>query len=240
VLVALRLRGAATRHWRIDVWDTGIGIAEDEQAHVFEEFYQVGNPERDRANGLGLGLAIVRRLADLMDLSLTLDSVPERGSRFALEIPATTRPIPQRGESRRPGSLAGVVVAVLEDDREVRQGMQALLSHWGCVACDGADAREIGERLREIGVQAPDAVVADYRLRNDRSGLAEVAALWHAWGVEVPALLVTGDSAPEAIAALHASRHDWLSKPVSAARLRSWLQAVAVARRTTQTLSEAT
>ena len=240
VLVGLRLRGGATRQWRIDVWDTGIGIAEGEQARVFEEFYQVGNPERDRANGLGLGLAIVRRLADLMDLSLTLDSVPGRGSRFALEIPATTRPIPQRGESRRPGSLAGVVVAVLEDDREVRQGMQTLLAHWGCVACDGADAHEIGARLREIGVQAPDAVVADYRLRDDRSGLVEVAALQHAWGVEVPALLVTGDSAPEAIAALHASRHDWLSKPVSAARLRSWLQAVAVARENTQALSEAT
>jgi signal transduction histidine kinase len=229
VLIGLRLRGeGAKRHWRIDVIDTGIGIAPAEQGRVFEEFYQVGNPERDRTNGLGLGLAIVRRLVDLMNLSLTLTSVPERGSRFALDVPATTTPVLQRAEPRRPGSLAGIVVAVLEDDREVRHSMQTLLGHWGCVTCDGADAHEVAERVRDIGLRAPHAIVADYRLHPQRTGIDEVAALHRLWGSVVPALLVTGDSAPHAIAALHASGHDWLSKPVPAARLRSWLQAVAL------------
>jgi len=228
VLIGLRLRGSATRHWRIDVFDTGIGIAPSEQHRVFEEFYQVGNPERDRAAGLGLGLAIVRRLCDLMKLSLHLSSSPGRGSHFALDVPATTTPVLAPSESRRPGSLAGVVVAVLEDDREVRHSMQTLLAHWGCVTCDGADADEIVARMRDIGLRVPNAIVADYRLRHERTGIDEVASLLEVWGRDVPALLVTGDSAPYAIAALHASGHDWLSKPVPAARLRSWLQAVAV------------
>jgi len=83
-------------------------------------------------------------------------------------------------------------------------------------------------KLAHIGVRVPNAIVADYRLRHERTGIDEVASLLRAWGRDVPALLVTGDSAPYAIAALHASGHDWLSKPVPAARLRSWLQAVAV------------
>ena len=234
VLIALRLRDGPPKHWRIDIFDTGIGIVPSEQERVFEEFYQVDNPERDRANGLGLGLAIVRRLADLMNLKLTLASTPQRGSRFSLDIPATTAPWQERAEPRRPGSLAGVVVAVLEDDREVRHSMQTLLAHWGCVACDGADADEVMARLREIGVRTPHAIVADYRLRQDRTGLDEIAVLQRHWGCAVPALLVTGDSAPHAIAALHASGHEWLSKPVAAARLRSWLQAVAVLAQTAE------
>jgi len=82
--------------------------------------------------------------------------------------------------------------------------------------------------VRDIGLSAPHAIVADYRLHPQRTGLDEVAALHRLWGPGIPALLVTGDSAPHAIAALHASGHDWLSKPVPAARLRSWLQAVAL------------
>ena len=228
VLIALRLRGHASRHWLIDVFDTGIGIATGEQQRVFEEFYQVGNAERDRSNGLGLGLAIVRRLADLMEVSVRLSSVPKRGSRFSLEVPATRTAVLQHAEPRRPGSLAGIVVAVLEDDCEVRHSMQTLLAHWGCVTCDGADADEVAERVRDIGLRAPHAIVADYRLHPQRTGLDEVSALHRLWGPGIPALLVTGDSAPHAIAALHASGHDWLSKPVPAARLRSWLQAVAL------------
>ena len=195
---------------------------------MFDEFYQIGNPERDRANGLGLGLAIVRRLAGLMQLDLTLDSVPGRGSRFALDLAATTTPLRHPVETRRPGSLAGMVVAVLEDDREVRHSMRTLLAHWGCVTCDGVDADEIVARVRAIGIAAPQAIIADYRLRRERTGVDEIAHLHRVWDAPVPALLVSGDSAPHAIAALHASGHDWLSKPVPAARLRSWLQAVAL------------
>ncbi|MEO7337729.1 MAG: hybrid sensor histidine kinase/response regulator, partial [Caldimonas sp.] len=228
VLVSLRLCGTVSKHWRLEVWDTGIGIADAEKARVFEEFYQVGNPERDRSNGLGLGLAIVQRLTDLMQVPLTLDSIPGRGTRFRLELPATAAALRQPVESRRPGSLAGMIVAVVEDDREVRHGMQTLLLHWGCIACEGADADEVLARAREMGLTTAQAIVADFRLRHDRSGLDEIARLRAAWRLAVPALLVTGDSAPRCIAELHASGHDWLSKPVSAPRLRSWLQAVAV------------
>ncbi|MEP7056801.1 MAG: ATP-binding protein [Caldimonas sp.] len=227
VLVSLRLRGGATKGWRLEVWDSGIGIAAHEQERVFEEFYQIGNPERDRANGLGLGLAIVRRLAGLMQVELTLSSVSGRGTRFALDVQATTTPLHDPVETRRPGSIAGMVVAVLEDDLEVRHSMRTLLAHWGCVTCDGAESDEIVARVRAIGISAPQAIIADYRLRRERTGVDEIAHLQRVWGAQIPALLVSGDSAPHAIAALHASGHDWLSKPVPAARLRSWLQSVA-------------
>ena len=109
--------------------------------------------------------------------------------------------------------------------------MRTLLTHWGCVACDGADADEVLARFREIAARPVQAIVADYRLRHERSGVDEIGTLRRSWSRDVPALLVTGDSAPECIAELHASGHDWLSKPVSAARLRSWLQAIAATQR---------
>ncbi len=224
VLVTCRPRaaGSTSPSWRVEVWDTGPGIAVEERERVFEEFYQAGNPERDRRGGIGLGLSIVRRLAQLMKLPLALHSRLGHGTRIALDLPATDEAIepPQRTDAELP--LQGLAVAVIEDDAEVRDAMRTLLQGWGCRVCDGADADEAMACARGQG-DVPAAVVADLRLRGGRDGLGEIARLRAAYGDELPALLVSGDSAPERVRLMQNSGLPWLAKPVPAARLRSWL-----------------
>jgi signal transduction histidine kinase/CheY-like chemotaxis protein len=234
VLVTCRPRGRGRGAvWRVEVWDTGPGIAPDEQERVFDEFYQAGNAQRDRLGGLGLGLAIVRRLALLLELPLTLHSRPGRGTRFALDLPATRAPI-QMAPPAEPELplLHGMAVAVIEDDVEVRGAMRTLLTDWGCRVFDAADADDVVRQARDAGC-TPAAVVADLRLRAGRDGLSEVARLRVVWGSDLPALIVSGDSAPERVRLMQVSGLPWLAKPVAAARLRSWL--LAVVRRPTLT-----
>ena len=209
--------------WRVEVWDTGPGIASEEQERVFEEFYQAGNPERDRRGGMGLGLSIVRRLAQLLMLPLALHSVPGRGTRFVVVLPATEAQTPPVAEPVEPTPLHGLRIAVIEDDAEVRGAMRSLLGGWGCDVIDGADCEEI---LRRQGTSAPHALVADLRLRGGRDGITEAQRLRAAFGAAVPVLLVSGDTAPERVRLMEASGLPWLAKPVQAARLRAWLAQV--------------
>jgi signal transduction histidine kinase len=222
VLLSCRLRRGPAPHWLIEIWDTGPGIAAADRERVFEEFYQVGNPERDRLAGLGLGLSIVRRLTGLLEHRLALVTRPGRGSRFALELPCTDEALPRPSAADRDGTVAGLVVAVIDDDPDVRTGMQLLLARWGCHVVAGADAAEILQQLRVAG-SAPRAIVADYRLRGGDTGIEAIAALRAGCGSALPALLVSGDSSPEQLALMQASGHACMSKPLRPARLRSWL-----------------
>jgi CheY-like chemotaxis protein len=223
VLLSCRLRGAApSRCWRIEVWDSGPGIALADQESVFEEFYQVGNPERDRLAGLGLGLSIVRRLGQLLGHRLALFSRLGCGSRFLLELPCTTDPLPRHLSEASPGEIAGLVVAVIDDDPDVRQGMQLLLERWGCHVLAGADADEVIRQLHGI-TSALQAIVADYRLRGGHTGIEAINRLRANCASAVPALLVSGESSPEQLTQMKASGFACMSKPVRPARLRSWL-----------------
>lgn len=132
IVVGCRRRG---NHVRIDVWDTGVGIPDDKQHEIFHEFIQLGNPERDRSRGLGLGLAIVERLARLLDHRIDLASKPGRGSRFSIELPAGDMQLALR-ERRVPApatnALRGLFVVVVDDEALVRAGMEGVLHGWGC------------------------------------------------------------------------------------------------------------
>jgi signal transduction histidine kinase/CheY-like chemotaxis protein len=226
VLVSCRARGGPQGVWRVEVWDSGPGIPEHERDRVFDEFYQGGNPERDRRSGLGLGLAIVRRLTRLMQLPLGLHSRVGHGTRFVLDVPASEQPVEEVTQAEVQGPLSGLVVAVIEDDVEVRDAMVTLLRGWGCVALTGSDSDELLMHAAARALTA-HAVVADLRLRAGRDGLQAVAALREQWGAALPALVVTGDSAPDRVRLLQDSGLPWLAKPVPAARLRSWLMTVA-------------
>jgi signal transduction histidine kinase/ActR/RegA family two-component response regulator len=217
VLLACRLRG---ERWRVEVWDSGPGIPQAERERIYEEFYQLGNPERDRAAGLGLGLSIVRRLASLLELPLSLESRLGRGSCFAVELPVT-RLAGEVAPPRRPlGSLDGMCVAVIDDDASVRDSMRMLLAQWGCEVVAGADAAEV---LRRRGTARLHAAIVDLQLRGS-SGLDAVQALRAAaGGAPMPALLVSGASSAGRLAELKASGFEWLTKPAAPARLRSWL-----------------
>lgn len=208
---------------RISVRDTGPGIPEGERERIFEEFYQIGNPERDRAEGLGLGLAIVRRLARLLGLRLKLKSEPGRGSTFSVRLarlPALAEDAPpaQVAPAAQASALGGVHVLVIEDEPAGRIGMRSLLEQWGChvFACGGgAEA----ERLLDEHELDVDLIVADFRLRQHENGIDTVRRLRARLG-EVPALLVTGDTAPERLREAQASGLPLLHKPVSAEKLK--------------------
>jgi signal transduction histidine kinase len=214
---------------RITVRDTGPGIPEAERERIFEEFYQIGNPERDRSQGLGLGLAIVRRLAQLLELEVALETEPGRGSTFAVTVPSA----PEAGAMpHAPGvlvatsshALDGTNVLVIDDEPEVRSGMRALLEQLGCRVslCGGYDE---AERLLDEQALAPDLIVADFRLRRHENGIDTVRRLRARLG-NVPALLVSGDTAPERLHEARSSGMPLLHKPVSAEKLTEAMAAV--------------
>lgn len=216
VLLACRLRRSESgqRLWRIEVWDSGIGIAEADQERVFEEFEQLG-----RSPGQGLGLAIVRRLATLLQLRVTLHSRPGRGSVFFVEglVPAGHAPravLAQRSAER---SLQGLRVAVLDDDAAVRDATLRLLARWGVQAQDALHSSA-----------APHALVADLRLRGadvaGDDGPAIVARLQQAWGAPRPVLWVSAEPPSSALRAQLPPGAVVETKPLSPARLRAWLE----------------
>lgn len=219
VLLACRRRGTGAE---LQVWDTGVGIASDQHEVIFQEFHQLANPERDRRKGLGLGLAIVAGLVRAMGARIRLSSVPGRGSVFRLALPLwdgrvlepTTSPklaaelVPQLSPCR---------VLLIDDDESVRTAMADLLAAWGCpcvtVPCEDT-------ALAAVDRFAPDVIVADYRLRQHRTGREAIETLRARLGRQVPALIITGDTAVERLREAMDGGVLLLHKPVGALRLQ--------------------
>ena len=227
VLIGARRRGGRLR---IGVWDTGPGIPEAERGRVFEDFVQLGNPARQRDKGQGLGLAIVRQLAALLDHPLALASRVGHGSAFTIEVPllaAPDRPAPQAGEA--PGAartgLEDARVLVIEDDATVREALRALLTGWGCRVVTATDADEALAACRHAGPRSPDLILSDYRLSGKDDGLAAIEAVCRHYGRAIPALLMSGDTAPGVARAAEAAGHSLLVKPVRTGRLRGAMTA---------------
>jgi signal transduction histidine kinase len=214
ILIGCRYRGDQAT---IEVWDTGIGIEPEHQQEVFSEFHQLGNPERDRRKGLGLGLAIADGLAHSLGHDLSLASTPGRGSVFRLTMPVATS-IPVSQVFKAPGEiqLLKVRALVIDDEENVRNGMCHLLGNWGC-ECDAAESIE--EALELARVRPPELIISDYRLREKHTGTEAIAALRMLLGDMLPALLITGDTAPERLREARASGVPLLHKPVSPGQL---------------------
>jgi signal transduction histidine kinase/CheY-like chemotaxis protein len=225
VLVGCRRRG---ERLRIAVWDTGVGIPEDRRDDVFREFVQIGNAvNRDTGasgRGLGLGLAIVARLADLLGTRIDLRSSVARGSMFAFELPfgAAADARPPAAAPLRVASLRGVFALVVDDDEAARAGMCGLLEGWGCVtlAAAGADAALAQLRAHD---RPPELVVCDYQLGGGENGIDTIARIRAAVGDRVPAILVTADTTAAASRAAEQGRVPVLHKPVSPIKLRALL-----------------
>lgn len=213
VLVACRKHGLGVA---VEVWDTGIGIAQADQQDIFSEFHQLGNPERDRNKGLGLGLAIAQGLANALGHDLTMASRPGHGSVFRLTLPvahamvikAPSPPVGRHLERQR--------VLVIDDDAVVRSAMAQLLQGWGC-SCDTADSIEDALTIARVG--RPDILISDYRLRGQRTGAQAIAELRAVLGLHTPALMITGDTAPERLREALASGILLLHKPVKSEQL---------------------
>lgn len=209
----------------IQVLDTGPGIPPDQQALVFEDFHQVDNPAREKGEGLGLGLAIVRRVAALMGAQVTLASHPGRGSCFGLVLPA---PLGLAAGSDADGLMRadpavarGLTVMVIDDDPAILDGLTLMLEHWDCEVLAFEDIAGLREGLDSGGLdQPPDLILADYRLGGAWTGVDAVEMIRAHVRSPVPALLLSGDTAPQRLREADASGLPLLHKPVRPEVLR--------------------
>jgi CheY-like chemotaxis protein len=213
----------------VEVWDTGVGIPPAELPRIFDEFYQVGRGARARERGFGMGLAIVKRLAQLLGLRLVVASRPGRGTMFRVGVPlgalaemqdllaaADTLPMPQPASQPR-------TVMIVEDEAAIREGLGLLLEEWGYQAVAATTAEEAGLLAR--GLEAPpDLILSDLHLGTGPDGLEAIQAVRRVFGHEVAAILITGDTSPAELRRATESGHPVLFKPVQARKLLNALR----------------
>lgn len=214
----------------VEVADTGIGIPQEQQREVFREFFQLANPERDRSQGLGLGLSIVERLARLLHHRVTLESEPGEGTHIAVIMkagdPATlqTTASSQWQGSQVTGNWEslGMRVLVIDDEDSVLDSMRMLLEGWGCEVLL-ADSEEAA-LLTILDGELPQVILADYRLRDGKTGVQAIELLRRETGKDIPAVIITGDTHPERLREVQESGLRLMHKPVRPAQLRAFLR----------------
>jgi signal transduction histidine kinase len=219
ILIGCRRCGNAVR---IDVIDTGIGIPKAKWRTVFEEFHQLGNNPRPQEKGVGLGLAIVDRVARLLEAPVDLDSIQGKGSRFSITLPLGCAESVEHAAVASPGAANAAdfgtcEVLVIDNDPQVLEGMQTLLHSWNCRVIRAASAEE----ALSLAVLAPDIVIADYHLGGGALGTQAIEALNARFGPDIPCLLITSDTSPRLRAELRAAGHVVLNKPLAPSRLRA-------------------
>lgn len=213
--------------WLLDVTDTGLGIPQAQQQEVFKEFVQLHNPQRDREQGLGLGLAIVGRLCGLLGHTVEVRSEPNRGSRFRVLLPQAGLPPPDE----MPGVTNGLamiehdaLILVIDDERDVREAMHAMLTGWGLRSVCAPDAHSAVQAL-ENESSLPLLIISDYRLGNQVNGIEAIEHVRDEYNrEELPALLITGDTDSKDLIKLQQSGIAVMHKPVDTRKLKALIQ----------------
>lgn len=206
----------------LTISDSGIGIPEDKFATIFDEFEQLNNPERDREKGLGLGLAIVRRLCSIAEIKIDLSSKLGKGTVVSLELPTTLNQEVSNATSFAPVELGGKFALVIDDEKDILFGMQQLLTDWGCDVITSESLQQTMENLGKTN-KVPDFIISDLRLRDNERGDQVIGAIREEFNKHIPAIVVTGDTAPDRVAALTESGLTVLYKPVDSGELREEL-----------------
>lgn len=228
ILLGLRWRA---NNYRIEVWDNGRGVPFDSQNKIFDEFYQVNNPERNNAKGVGLGLASTKRLVMLLSGNLLFRSVEGRYSYFALQFPHVRLPefepsiesvelqenieifpILTRGGQKN--------ILIIEDDITVLDGLNTILTSWGYQTQTASCHKSA---LQTLDVMRPDFILTDYQLKNNETGLDAIEVLRKAVGKAIPALILTGNTNSEILKMLKSQPISVLHKPVQLQQLQSYL-----------------
>jgi len=203
---------------RILVTDTGHGIPKNEQEAIFNEYYQLHNPERDRAKGLGLGLSIVRRLARLLELEVTIVSERTRGTTFEILVqegePRSSASKTHRLDSSYDDELANLSILVIDDEADVRESMRSVLDGKVKTVLTADSAIDACEQLISSEI-VPDLIIADYRLRDDQTGDSAIERVREEVNEDVPAMIITGDTSPARLREATASGFRLLHKPVA-------------------------
>ena len=209
----------------ISVSDTGPGIPASEQEAIFNEYYHLQNPERDRSKGLGLGLSIVKRLTRLLDVDLELSSAEGVGTSFRLTLPLVSSSDLDNADSSAANSpsvcrdtLNGLSILVIDDEQDVRDGMQTLLVQHGCDVSIADSAEQACDNIIADD-WVPDLIIADYRLRDEKTGDMAIRQVREEVNMDVPAMIITGDTSPARLREATASGFPLLHKPVIAEAL---------------------
>ena len=204
---------------RIEVWDSGVGITQDQLPHIFQEYYQ-GEHGAERG-GFGLGLAIVKRLGEMLEHRIDVRSTPGKGTAFSIEVPlgelspntVESTPTPHYERADLPGA-----VLVVEDETSVRSSLSRLLKAKGVEATVAATAHDALAQIGEQGFR-PDLLICDYNLRGSENGVDTVNALRAALAWDVPAIVMTGDIRSEIVDPIVEHGIFVLIKPFSADEL---------------------
>lgn len=221
VLVGCRRKGTTVA---ITISDTGPGIATEHHLAIFREFYQLGNPERDRRKGLGLGLAIVDGLCRVLDHPLELKSRIGHGSTFAVHVPiaAADPTCDEIVKTETPVPLENYGVLIIDDEPAICRAMNEVLRSWGCRVVTAESGQDALAQLSTSGF-VPDVIIADYRLREGHTGANVIAEIRQSLGKSIPAAILTGDTAPERLREASAGGFVLLHKPIQPSRLRAAL-----------------
>lgn len=224
--VLVGCRHAGDGRLRIEVWDTGIGIPHDKLSEIFEEFRQLGNPERGRDKGTGLGLAIVDRIARLLGHEITVRSEVGKGSMFAITLPTAeaTASVAAMEVADRPGNETGRHILVVEDEIHVRKALELVLTEMG-YSVDVAEG--LNQAVDHLHKFCPNLVIADYRLAAGVTGLDVIRALRAQCGSQLPAVVLTGDTDPAVIRRIVGEGMHLLHKPLQVEALQGFLKQVA-------------
>jgi CheY-like chemotaxis protein/anti-sigma regulatory factor (Ser/Thr protein kinase) len=213
VLIGCRRRGDRLC---IEIWDSGRGIPSDQRDAIFDEFYQVGNPGRDHSQGLGLGLSISKRVADILGHRIEVQSTPGKGSVFSVELPLSAAQQQPR-EALAPVLIGGNdrmigLVLLIEDNPSVLNAMRRLLALWGVRAVTAKTRQEALAHLETTTVP-PDLAIADYRLP-DGQGAEVLKTVQRILRRPLPGIIISGDTTPTMIREAEAAGFQVLQKPV--------------------------
>ncbi|MFT6989246.1 MAG: signal transduction histidine kinase [Paraglaciecola sp.] len=212
----------------IQISDTGIGMTKETLEEIYEEFYQVSNPERDRQKGLGLGLSIIKRTADLLDHEISVTSEIGKGSIFSIVVTQAVMmskaniEVSDLSEQIQPTNK---LVLIIDDEESIREGLTCMLELWGYQVIAAVDTAVAMHQLQENN-KSPDVIISDYRLKENRTGIDAIKALHEKYGKDIPALLITGDMMQERLIEIKDSGLPVLFKPVPAMKLRSFLSSI--------------
>jgi len=208
----------------ISVMDTGPGISPENQSRVFDEFVQLSGNSQASDQGIGLGLSIVKRLCVLLDIPISLNSQPGLGATFSVKVPygLSEKCRPVEVVNYAEDNVESCFVLIIDDEPAVCLAVEGLLETWGCVVMTAVSGNAAVSQLKEIG-ETPDVIISDYQLRNNETGGYAIKLVRDFLGEQVPAIILTGDIAPERLMAIKQLGFPMLHKPCEPDALRMLL-----------------
>lgn len=213
---------------KILVADTGAGIPMEQQQAVFQEFYQLDNNRGEQTKGLGLGLSIVKRLAQLLSITIHLESQPNKGSTFSLILPFSetpSLPLAKENSGDLYNGLEGMSTLIIDDDPMIREAMLALLGVWGVEGIVTESTAEAIGVLQQRQI-TPDMLIVDYELQNNELGTQSAQAILACCNKDIPVLVMTGSTEKERLLRLQSEGYIVMHKPLQPDKLLEFLQKV--------------